>query len=134
MRRKGRIKEFVSIYKKDRDKCVYISSDGGRICRPLIIVTKEESKLKEKHIDELSEGIRSFEDFLKEGIIEYLDVNEENNSNIAIYEKNITKNTTHLEVFKFLTINFKRLNHLQYWESLLVNYLFYFRINSISSS
>jgi DNA-directed RNA polymerase III subunit RPC2 len=98
MRRKGRMKEFVSIFKKDSDKSVYISSDGGRICRPLIIVTNKESRLKDKHIEELGEGLRSFDDFLKEGIIEYLDVNEENNSNIATYEKDIKDYTTHLEI------------------------------------
>jgi len=30
--------------------------------------------------------VRSFHDFIKDGLIEYLDVNEENDSNIAIYE------------------------------------------------
>ena len=34
---------------------------------------------------------RSFEDFLHEGLVEYLDVNEENDSEIALYEKHITK-------------------------------------------
>src|SRR5690606_36388850 len=59
------------------------------------------SKLEKKHIEELSEGIRSFDDFLKEGIIEYLDVNEENNCMIAVREENITKETTHLEIEPF---------------------------------
>ena len=36
-------------------------------------------------------GEKSFEDFLKEGLIEYLDVNEESDSHIAIYEKDITQ-------------------------------------------
>ena len=32
---------------------------------------------------------RCFEDFLRDGLIEYLDVNEENDSKVALYEKNI---------------------------------------------
>ena len=32
---------------------------------------------------------RSFEDFLREGLVEYLDVNEENDCNIALYESHI---------------------------------------------
>jgi DNA-directed RNA polymerase III subunit RPC2 len=50
------------------------------------------------HIKELSEGYRTFDDFLKEGLIEYLDVNEENNSLMAVYEQDITPKHTHLEI------------------------------------
>ena len=34
---------------------------------------------------------RCFEDFLREGLIEYLDVNEENDSMVALYEQHITR-------------------------------------------
>lgn len=34
---------------------------------------------------------RSFEDFLHESLVEYLDVNEENDCSIALYEHMITK-------------------------------------------
>lgn len=98
MRRAGRIREYVSIFMNDNQKSVYIASDGGRVCRPLIIVEKGIPKITSKHIKELSEGIRNFDDFLKEGIIEYLDVNEENNSLIAIREDQITRETTHMEI------------------------------------
>jgi DNA-directed RNA polymerase III subunit RPC2 len=44
-------------------------------------------------------GLRTFNDCIKEGLIEYLDVNEENNALIAIKEKSITnKSFTHLEI------------------------------------
>lgn len=33
MRRAGFINEFVSISTNTTDRCVYISSDGGRLCR-----------------------------------------------------------------------------------------------------
>jgi hypothetical protein len=35
--------------------------------------------------------IRTFEDFLREGLIEYLDVNEESDADIAVYEEQINK-------------------------------------------
>ena len=35
--------------------------------------------------------LRCFQDFLNDGLIEYLDVNEENDSLIAVYEKHISK-------------------------------------------
>lgn len=34
---------------------------------------------------------RSFDDFLKEGLVEYLDVNEENDCMIALYESQINR-------------------------------------------
>jgi DNA-directed RNA polymerase III subunit RPC2 len=42
-----------------------------------------------------------FEDFLHRGLVEYLDVNEESDSEIAIYEKDIELETTHLEIEPF---------------------------------
>ena len=38
---------------------------------------------------------------MQEGIIEYLDVNEESDALIAVYEKDITSKTTHLEIEPF---------------------------------
>ncbi|PRP77129.1 DNA-directed RNA polymerase III subunit RPC2 [Planoprotostelium fungivorum] len=98
LRRQGRVKEFVSVYLHDEQHSVYIASDGGRVCRPLIIVDKGRPRVTEEHIRQLSDGIFAFDDFLKRGLIEYLDVNEENNSMIAVYEKDIKPNTTHLEI------------------------------------
>ena len=37
-RRRGIVSQFVSIYPHRASRCVYISSDGGRLCRPYIIV------------------------------------------------------------------------------------------------
>lgn len=34
---------------------------------------------------------RNFEDFLHESLVEYLDVNEENDCNVALYEHTINK-------------------------------------------
>ncbi|KAK2662807.1 hypothetical protein Ddye_001381 [Dipteronia dyeriana] len=50
---------------------------------------------------ELSDEDRTFDDFLCDGLIEYLDVNEENNALIALYEGEATPDTTHLEIEPF---------------------------------
>lgn len=67
MRRNGYISNYVSIYPSHLHRCVYISSDGGRFCRPYIIVEKGVPLVKEKHITELEKGMRGFEDFLHDG-------------------------------------------------------------------
>ncbi len=166
------------------DAC-YISSDGGRVCRPLIICDRGVPRVKQEHIDKLKAGEWGFNDFLRrvsgclmgvqlrhvtllprllrafaqwfweygdqharvlhlddtlpsnyfnssnrhaqqdtwnhvkihmkhpicmahafpscmlQGLIEYLDVNEENTAFIALYEKDCSPATTHLEIEPF---------------------------------
>ncbi|KAI9593941.1 DNA-directed RNA polymerase III subunit RPC2 [Syncephalis fuscata] len=101
VRRAGRISPFISIYINSHHRNVHIASDGGRICRPLIIVDNRRPRVKAKHIQMMSEGRMAFDDFLEQGLVEYLDVNEENDSNIALYEPEIVPETTHLEIEPF---------------------------------
>lgn len=82
-------------------RCVQISSDGGRLCRPYIIVKNSEPLVRDSHIKDLEQRVKSFEDFLQDGLIEYLDVNEENDSFIAFNESHIHERTTHLEIEPF---------------------------------
>ncbi len=101
-RRCGFINGFVSIYAHLSSRCVYINSDGGRLCRPYIIVEKGRPRVKSKHIQRLLRDEMCFEDFLTKGLVEYLDVNEENTSLIALYEADIDPvATTHLEIEPF---------------------------------
>ena len=101
MRRAGRIDTFVSIYHNLRQKVISISSDGGRVCRPYIIVKDSSPRVTSAHMEQLAIGLWSFDDFLRQGLVEYLDVNEENDCNIALYEREITSDTTHLEIEPF---------------------------------
>ncbi|KAJ6969516.1 LOW QUALITY PROTEIN: DNA-directed RNA polymerase III subunit 2 isoform X1 [Populus alba x Populus x berolinensis] len=101
LRRAGKIGEFVSVFVNEKQHAVYIASDGGRVCRPLVIADKGVSRIKEHHMRELMDGARTFDDFLHEGLIEYLDVNEENNALIALYEWEATPETTHIEIEPF---------------------------------
>lgn len=89
LRMAGHVDPFISIYTSLSTKSVNISSDGGRVCRPLIIVQKGEPLVKEPEIRDVIAGIKTFEDLVKEGRIEYLDVNEEGDQNIAVYERDI---------------------------------------------
>ncbi|GAA5839047.1 hypothetical protein JCM11251_007861 [Rhodosporidiobolus azoricus] len=101
LRRAGRINEFVSIYVNLQQQAIHIASDGGRICRPLIIIENGISKVKEHHMKMLREKVMTFDDFLRKGLIEYLDVNEENDAYIALYEQELKPETTHLEIEPF---------------------------------
>ena len=47
LRRAGHIGEFVSVYAQQ--ECVYIASDGGRVCRPLIICDNGKPRVTNEH-------------------------------------------------------------------------------------
>lgn len=98
LRRYGKIGQFVSIYDNFLHKAIYISTDGGRLCRPLIIVENGKSKLTQEHILSLENGTINFFDLLKSSVIEWIDVNEQNNLLIALNESDISINTSHLEI------------------------------------
>ena len=101
IRRKGLISEFVSINKQEKHKSIQISCDGGRICRPLLIVENGVPKITQAHLNDLQNGLVCFSDLLKMGLIEYLDVNEENDCLISFYKKDLTFEHTHLEIEPF---------------------------------
>jgi DNA-directed RNA polymerase III subunit RPC2 len=100
LRRCGLIDPFVSVSLQDSTRSVVVSNDGGRLCRPYIVVDEDGVPLlQEKHIFEMKASQRDFDSLIREGVIEFLDINELNNSNVAIYENEIEAGvTTHMEV------------------------------------
>jgi DNA-directed RNA polymerase III subunit RPC2 len=50
LRRARRFSEFVSIYVNHHHRAVHIASDGGRICRPAIIVENGRPRVTATHI------------------------------------------------------------------------------------
>lgn len=91
LRRQGQVGEFVSVYLHDGQKAVHIATDGGRVCRPLIIVDEKNSlpRLKQVHVEGLALGTIHIKDLLRQGVVEYIDVNEENNCLIAVAEREL---------------------------------------------
>jgi DNA-directed RNA polymerase III subunit RPC2 len=91
MRRGGLAGEFVSVYLHEGQRAVHIATDGGRVCRPLIIVDEETGlpRLKQVHMESMALGTMDVRDLLRKGVVEYVDCNEENNTLIAVTERDL---------------------------------------------
>jgi len=83
---------------------LYVNSDAGRVRRPLVIVESEKPKLTEDHIERIQREELGWEDLVKEGIIEYLDADEEENALVALDPAKITEGTSHLELASYATL------------------------------
>ena len=77
---------------------IYVTCDEGRVRRPLVIVENGVSKLQSEHLDKIRSGEWSWEDLVKNGIIEYLDAEEEENVYVALSLDKITAKHTHSEL------------------------------------
>jgi DNA-directed RNA polymerase subunit B len=97
-RRENIVSKELNISYNEELNEVFIETTKGRLRRPLIIVENGSSKLTEDHIEKIKNKEIKWNDLLEEGIIEYVDAAEEENALVALYEKDLTKDHTHLEV------------------------------------
>ncbi len=97
-RRDNELPIQMNIRDEDNFEMVLISIEPGRVLRPLIIIENSVPKLKNEHIIRLEQDELTWEDLVKQGVIEYLDAAEEENALVALYEEEITLKHTHLEI------------------------------------
>lgn len=113
-RREGKINRFVSVDWDFLRGRISFNCDSGRMAAPKIIVFnngktgadfRQWSAIRKRHIDDLVANKSTVEDFIKMGLMEYLELGEQNEMFIAqspaqldTDEKNYLKKYTHVEM------------------------------------
>jgi len=93
-RRSGQFAKDMSVsYQPWRD-AVHISTTAGRVCRPLLIVN--DGTCVYETVKDV--GKMSFNQMLENGIIEYLDCEEEDTMFVSFFVKDLTKKHSHCEI------------------------------------
>jgi DNA-directed RNA polymerase subunit B' len=97
-RRRGDVSGMVNVSVKDRTDEVIVNADAGRARRPLIVVEDGEPRVSEADIDAIREGQIEFGDLVRNGAIEFIDAEEEEDILVAVDEDEVTDKHTHLEI------------------------------------
>ena len=94
-RRKGLISDQVNIRFDSSTGEVIINSDKGRIRRPLLTIENKKVKYNSKVREKLRQGKINVEDLVKDGIVEWIDAEEEENTYVAVYAYDIPERCIH---------------------------------------
>ena len=103
-RRKACISKEISIVNNFMNKEIRIYTDSGRSLRPLFVVESSRLKITKQNIRDLTDQKMKFDDLVDHGVIEFLDVEEEESSMIAMKITDLVNNRhycttyTHCEI------------------------------------
>ena len=98
MRRSGQVSTEVNISYKEYANEIIINTDRGRARRPLIVVSRGVPLVTEEDIANVKSGKYDFNTLVSQGKIEFIDAEEEDDLYIAVEEKDLTPEHTHLEI------------------------------------
>ncbi len=97
-RRAGLLSNEVNVHYEEETKSVYLNCDAGRVRRPLIVSEKGKLRYTADHEKDIAAGRMVWGDLINEGIIEYIDAEEEENLFVAVSPESVTKEHTHCEI------------------------------------
>jgi DNA-directed RNA polymerase subunit B len=94
-RRIGRLHDGVNIrYDEDMGEII-INCDEGRLRRPLLVLNDGRTVLNRKHLDGIREGKITWNDLFSEGVIEWIDAEEEEDALVLVDPFDVPKRCEH---------------------------------------
>jgi DNA-directed RNA polymerase subunit B len=97
-RRTGELPIQLNIRYDEDFNIIIVSTESGRVLRPVIIVENGKPKLTDEYKIRLEQNEITWDNLIKDGIIEYLDASEEENALVALYSEEVSEKHTHLEI------------------------------------
>ena len=97
-RRRGDFPMEMSVKYDGFLNSIFISTEVGRVLRPLIVVDNKVPRLKDEHVQLISQGTLKWTNLIKEGVVEYVDAAEEDSALVALHREELTSDHTHLEI------------------------------------
>lgn len=83
-RRSGLLSHEVNVRFDDNMNEIIINCDEGRLRRPLLVVRHGKTMLTHKHVDEMRSAKVKWSDLIREGVVEWIDAEEEEDTYIAV--------------------------------------------------
>jgi DNA-directed RNA polymerase subunit B len=97
-RRAGLMSNEVNVFHDADTNAVMLNCDAGRVRRPLLVIDNGVMRYTPEHAADLKDGRIKWSDLVNDGIIEYIDAEEEENLFIAVDEKDLAeKNATTID-------------------------------------
>jgi DNA-directed RNA polymerase subunit B' len=98
LRRQGAVSIEINVSYKEFNNEVVIHTDRGRARRPLIVIQNGKPLISAEELEKLAKSEIDFNYFIRKGMIELIDAEEEEDLFIAINPEDITPDHTHLEI------------------------------------
>ncbi len=97
-RRGDNLPQEMNLALYEQENVIAINTDEGRVRRPLIICDNGIPRLTKGHIQKLKTKEWKWSDLLRNGVLEFLDAEEEENAFIALKGEELVEEHTHLEI------------------------------------
>lgn len=92
-RNTGDINKYTSISWNKEDQEIHINTEDGRLCRPLFVVKNNRLLITLQDFQDILYSKKNWKNLMEEGKIEYIDVEEEDTSMVAMSYKDLLSNT-----------------------------------------
>ncbi|HWG91461.1 MAG TPA: DNA-directed RNA polymerase subunit B [Candidatus Thermoplasmatota archaeon] len=97
-RRQGLLTNEVNVRLDEATNDVIINCDAGRARRPLVVCRDGRPLVTEEHLKDLRDGKITWSDLVREGVVEYIDSEEEENLYVSMDVASLNTDHTHMEV------------------------------------